>query len=526
METTAERLSKWLVRAFFALALLLMGGMFLCGLLAPEGSVPYTVLFFLLTAACAGLLCFFTLRYGKKLNNRRFFLLIACVLALMAVIQLLAARSLAVEPSWDFGGVYVSAREYVNYGRVITHEHYFERFYNNAGLLMLEIVYFKLLTLLGFTPYIGWGILLNVALIDAAILFMLLFCRKVWGNARAALVLAISFCFLPYYLYAPIFYTDSISMVFLTLPLYLFACLIKAKRRPVRLALAVAIGLIFSFGMKVKATVAIMLVAMLLYVIFNFGIKRIAAFFLAVLLPFAGFSVLFDGQVRRMGIVKEEQELTFKFPTEYWLFMGLKNPGGFNEADFEYIYAQPDYDAKQQAAREGISQRAADYGISGLLDHFRQKAAFTFNDGTYFTQNQLFRKPLHDSRLHEFVFWNGKYYTQAKAFQDAYHFVILVLLLAGMVLGLRKCRFDFTTLLYVALFGLSVFLMLWETRSRYLTNFTPVFLMLAADSLVQLGAAAGQLVKRRTSRHPIDSPPPSAGLQSPLEGGTERTDSL
>ena len=35
----------------------------------------------------------------------------------------------------------------------------------------------------------------------------------------------------------------------------------------------------------------------------------------------------------------------------------------------------------------------------------------------------------------------------------------------------------------LAVFGLFLFLLIWETRSRYLVNFVPVFLLLGADGL-------------------------------------------
>ena len=35
----------------------------------------------------------------------------------------------------------------------------------------------------------------------------------------------------------------------------------------------------------------------------------------------------------------------------------------------------------------------------------------------------------------------------------------------------------------IALFGLFLFLLIWETRSRYLVNFAPVFILLSIDGI-------------------------------------------
>ena len=39
-------------------------------------------------------------------------------------------------------------------------------------------------------------------------------------------------------------------------------------------------------------------------------------------------------------------------------------------------------------------------------------------------------------------------------------------------------------MLYVAFFGATLFLMLWEARSRYLFGFVPVLLLLAARGVI------------------------------------------
>lgn len=480
-----------LIKLFYGGALLLFGWFFLAGICSVQAKPLYLLPFGLLTLSLVALALFLTRRFGPRITDKLFWRLTLCVLAGLALLQLAAAYFLAVEPSWDFGGVYLSAYEYVTRGKVITHENYFARFPNNTGLLLWEIACFKVLKFLGVTApffYGVAGILMNLFVIDVSILFTVLFCRRTWGNARAVLVLALCVLFTPYILYSPIFYTDSMSLLFITLPLYLFSLYLGQERKGPRLVLAVSIGLLLAFGTKVKGSVAILLVALLLYAFFNFGLKRAACLALALAIPFAGFSVLFDRQVRRMGIIREEQASVFQFPTEYWFYMGLKSPGGFNQEDFDYIYSLEDTEARKEAAREGIAQRLSDYGPLGLLDHLTKKAAFTFSDGTYFIGVQLMRKPVRTTALSPWFLAGTKDFQPYQAAADAYHILILLLLLLGLALELRAKRgFGLTTLLYVTLFGVFLFLMMWETRSRYLLNFTPLMLILAADALSRAG---------------------------------------
>lgn len=488
---------QYAVRIFYVLCLLTVGVMFINAILSNKWVRLYTALIMLAMAAVAVLLYKLYVRF-HTVTDRQFAFVLILTTMLTMLLQVFISYYLQVRPSWDFGGVFISAREYVYEGRIITHEHYFERFPNNNGILMLEILFFKLIHKLGFGIQVYHGIALNIIFINAAVIFMVLFCRKMWGNTKALLFLVISFFFLPYLLYTPIFYTDTLSMVFVSAPLYLFACYLKQETTAGKVLIPIAMGLLLSFGVKVKGTVAILLIAIIIYIVFNFSFKKIVAAVLLVLIPFVSFSYLFDRNIERMNIVKENA-LDFKFPPEYWLYMGLRNPGGFSNDDFEYIYQLEGYEARQAAGRAGIAQRLSDYGVIGFLDHLRQKSAFTFNDGTYFAGILLNREPVKQNRLQSFFLNEGEHYLVYFAVSNAYQYLILLLLIAGMVMGFKKRGFDIATLLYVALFGLTAFLMIWETRSRYLLNFTPIMLALAANNLVYTGDKITEILKKHRS---------------------------
>ncbi len=479
----------FLTKAFFAVCLLTLGSFYIIGMINMTPSRGWLAAIFGVAFAALGLLIGFLIhRNADKITNRKLIILSAVAAVMLVFLQVMTIYYLSVEPSWDFGGVFVSAREYVERGRIITHEHYFERFSNNTGILAIEIVFFKLLNLLGIPVQYYHGSFLNILFIDAAVLFMLLFVRKVWGNARALMFLIIAFCFTPYILYAPIYYTDSISMIFISLPLYLFACALKCGKTWQKIVLLVSISLLLSMGTKTKGTVAILLVALLIYIIFNFDIKKIIASILLLVIPFLGFSLTFDYAIEAKGIIKKENIEQIKFPPEYWLYMGLntETSGGFNQSDFDEIYAAESYSERQEIARAGISERLSDFGFAGILGHIADKAAYTYRDGTYFISVMLSRQPLKDLRLLQIFRMDGQNSFIYYAWADAYHAVILALLITGMILGLRKRGFDITAMLYTALFGLALFLMIWETRSRYIFNYTPIMLALAGNSILEI----------------------------------------
>lgn len=485
-----------LVKIFYGGALALFAWFFISGMstLAAKSFwvFPLALGFLGLLLAAA----YFTEKYSEKITDRILFRICFGAAVVLAVSQLAAGYLLAVNPGWDFGGVYLSACDYVTHGRIITHEHYFERFSNNTGLLMWEIILFRFLKLLGIESsvlYGAAGIAMNIFAIDLSILFTVLFARRTWGNARAVLTLFLCVLFTPFVLYSPIFYTDSMSLPFTAIPLYLFSCGVQAEKPAVRLPLWVATGLLLAFGTKVKGNIAILLVAFCLYAAFNFGWKRFVAFLLAAWLPFFGFSALFDSQVKRMGLIHEKNLEQIQFPTEYWFYMGLKSPGGFNQEDFDFMYKLESRTERKHAGRAGIVRRIAEMGVAGMLRHLTEKSAYVFGDGTYFIRPQLNRQPLRKTALRDFV--NSPPYF---AISGGYHLCLLLLLLFGLAAGLtRRHGFDWLTLLYTALFGLALFLMMWEARSRYLLNFSPLMLLLAGDALVRLYALGKRLIRER-----------------------------
>lgn len=484
-----------LVRAFYGGALLLLGWFFLAaiGSMWGRGGAPWQQAWFLALAPLLLGAAWLARRFEGHVTDKALGWAAVGAFAALLLAQLAVAWLLPVEPSWDFGAVYVSAREYVEGVGISTYLHYFERFQNNTGLLVWEILLFKALRLLGAaSPQADlWaGMLMNIAVIDAAILFALLFCRRVWGNGRALLLLLLCLLFTPYILYAPIFYTDSMSMLFVTLPLYLLS-LYKGQEKPwARLGLGAATGVLLAFGTKVKGSVAVLLVALVLYALFNLSWKRLLGLLLAVLIPFGAFTVFFDWQVRSRGIIDPASAYQHQFPTEYWLYMGLQGDGGFSKDDFDYMYSLEDVGQRREAARAGIAQRLREYGLAGVAEHLTKKAAYTFGDGTCFIWVQLRRQPLYEGRI-------GRLSQEAQPFyraQDAYQALLLVCILLALVKGLLSAEgLDWAALLAVSLFGLALFLMMWETRSRYLLNFTPVMLLLMGEGL---SWAAGFLDRR------------------------------
>jgi hypothetical protein len=131
-----------------------------------------------------------------------------------------------------------------------------------------------------------------------------------------------------------------------------------------------------------------------------------------------------------------------------------------------------------------IREKLEEYGVTGMLQHLKQKILFTWGDGVYFAPEKLKRDPMQESPLHSWFLYDGANYQKTYRYCNA----VQLLLLGGILLSLlknirRRGQVREIQAMQLAVFGLFLFLLIWETRSRYLVNFVPVFVLLGLDGI-------------------------------------------
>ena len=167
--------------------------------------------------------------------------------------------------------------------------------------------------------------------------------------------------------------------------------------------------------------------------------------------------------------------------------MGLSGEGGFNANDVLYTQSFPNIDEKKAATVSEIKKRISDYGFTGLINHLTNKAVHnTWGDGTYFIFKEGQTHPETDSKLWDFVLKTGKYYNIFYYYCQGFHLAVLTLLMISLLIGIKKGIVNGTLLFKLAVYGLFLFLLIWETRSRYVYGFTPLLLLIAVDTYKEL----------------------------------------
>lgn len=116
-------------------------------------------------------------------------------------------------------------------------------------------------------------------------------------------------------------------------------------------------------------------------------------------------------------------------------------------------------------------------GIKGFVQHENDKLNFTWSDGTYYAPNKLRREPLNHNVYQNYVF--GEKNLPYVYLSQMVHVVLLVLMWIGG-LKILNDKINFESVMTISIFGLILFLLIWETRSRYLMIYLPVFAVLAS----------------------------------------------
>lgn len=412
---------------------------------------------------------------------------------------------------------------------------------NNIFLyLVLKGLYKIVYAITGSTSTI-FAIILNVILIYITIIFIYLIANKLWGAHIGLLTAIICLCFAPFYTYASQYYTDTFALPFVVIPIYLYLCAVTTEKctfcnrqknaenesintvsnykttcekkytflykkgdttgktpskKYINLkiyALYCSAGIILALGLKMKGSVAIILVAIILHLFLRTNIisflKKAAVILVSFLIVIFSFNAAVKGRI----FSPELQEQTER-PYTHYIMMGLRGNGGYSGEDSDFTASFTTQQEKKAANIEEIKKRIADFGFWGMLNHLTNKAVHnTWGDGTYTLFGEgIATIPQTDSKLWLFLTSpnqeesNTSYYNIFYYYSQGFHLAILTLLMISLGIGIKNGKIDGSLLFKIALFGLFLFLLIWETRARYVYSFTPLLLLIASDTCNQL----------------------------------------
>lgn len=402
-----------------------------------------------------------------------------CLIAFLIVIgifQISKIEELRFVPSFDLDAIYGGAIQWAETGTFSNYYDYFDWFPNNLGGLCFFYVLFKIGRLFS-KDYFFIAACGNEILLLLTFTMISLIAKKMWGSRYGLLTLLMTGCMLPFLFMTDAFYTDSLSALFPVLLLYLSMKIEDdGKRNTWKLYLLS--GIAAAAGIFIKPTVFIMVIAIVLSFLMRKKWGRAVKYIISVGMIYLLFALMFQTYMYHEHLDPELAEIK-NTPSYHWVMMGLKGEGGYNPEDYEFTRSFQDPEKREEALKAEIESRISQKGIGGMAALYGAKLFRCFGDGTFGISDFLDDNPQNQSLLHSYILYGGSKYGVYHSLCNIVFYSLLMLMFLYLIINGKKAE-GAGLAPSMALGGLAVFLMHWETSPRYITNYVPVIILLAA----------------------------------------------
>ncbi len=282
-------------------------------------------------------------------------------------------------------------------------------------------------------------------------------------------------------------YTDMAALLFPLLILRVYQLHVKSGGAH-EIRDFVLIGFLSYWGYRIKPTVLIVLIAVVLSELLglwgDFSRERLMRFFRMLLIFGAGtvlYSLVFRLMVSTSGL-RIDREL--ENGPLHMIMMGLnpESDGGYNVQDVLLADGLPGKQERRAAELSVIRERLAAFGPAGLLRHLFRKMLVIFNDGSFaFAQeggffDVTFPPAGKTGELLKSLYYPGGGGSAALLGIEQAAWLAVLFLSSGAAF-LEKDRIR--TALVLSLLGIAAFTLIFEARSRYLLVFAPLFIIAA-----------------------------------------------
>lgn len=475
--------SSWLYRVFNIVFVVLFAVIVLLAIFNNQGAQSGFLL--LLVAAAVGTLVIFLVsrlftaipRPGAILERVLVIVLLAVLFAGM-VVYIGRALLLQMDASSDYGQVFLAARDFVN-GKPEA-DSYFLLYPRNAGLYVLWCGFFSICSLFGEASFVFPAMVFNAAAITASVFLLFLCVRRMFGPNKALFVLVGAFFFLPFVAGAALPCAET-----LILPIPIAAVMIWMRARSnwrrseikgaiIRTCIA---SVLLGVGALFKMAILVVWVALALdLIILLCGKGRLRL----LLLSFLSMAVVFVALSAAFWLspLLPAFSMGDRIPEAGYVMAGMAEPGQ-GAADLQELETYDNAAQRTAYAAGEMVDRVREMGAGGFVVHLLDKLSYLYGDGSYSLGGEYDKA---DSSVFRAVFGS----TGAWFYITIYvSFAILAGMMVWMVVGALKSIFrgnDAFTFLRVAIFGLMLFLLIWDGGPRSLISLIPLVVLCALEA--------------------------------------------
>lgn len=387
-------------------------------------------------------------------------------------------------------GVIIDAAQSIIAGEVYFNDYFYNTPYQ-AGIVSELVLWYQFVNLFGVKSFNISCILLNILSIDTAIIGIYFLAKEVLGCAAANISLVLSVLFTPYFSYTTYYYTDTLSMPYPVLALLLYILLEKYGKKENRNLWVLRsgyllLGFVLALGIYIKASVAVVLIAILIHLFFSnldfhTIIKMELMIVVVLLFQLVSFSIIDSADWFPYNLTEAKG-----YPKTMWFLMGTNEQryGAYAPEDVALMLEERTYERRSKKCVQALKERLETNGLEWYIKFLTKKNVWMWGDGKYFASEVLAWFPHErESKILEYFSQeaDGKkgfcYWSQS----------VQIFLLIFMLLSFRKGKQNLSVnpmfLVHLCIFGIFLFMSLWEARPRYLLNMAPLFILSATDGI-------------------------------------------
>jgi 4-amino-4-deoxy-L-arabinose transferase and related glycosyltransferases of PMT family len=408
-------------------------------------------------------------RVFSKLTRLELKVVAICLGALVGLLELaiIAFFHSILPPVIDGGHTYGEALYLLAHGHA-SGDGYFKIYPNNIPVTVLRYWLYRLLSIIHVSDYTiidqtACAIVLSISIYFSWKLVMRQFNMKM---ANIYLLLALT-CF-PLFLYITYFYTDTVTLMFPVLLLYLWYLYHQSKK----IRFLALLGLLLGIGYELRPNVILFLPALAIYMLLVLKLKKTLLNLIVIIVIMIGTCFSINAYNVHLGFTPDPSKA---MPPTHWIMLGLSRYGEYTNADFALTFKQPTQQDKIRTDLKEIKLRIVQKNVLGLLYLWGLKIGGTYGMGAM--QYDFYtRVSANQTTAYQYLFNHQKQLTLYII--QVFHIVTIFFLVLSAMNYFRTRRTNLNLLIQISLFGNFVFYtFLWESEPRYSLLFTPFMLL-------------------------------------------------
>jgi len=490
-------IKKFSFNAFYIIFAVFSVWISAAGFLNAAGNTAANFVLLLFAAAVLLAVCVTLVRL-PEISPKAYRVAVTAIFAVYTVCLVLFGTTTMTAHISDLRVLVQAADYWLEHGDIVHYSGYFTVCRNTLGNAIFIYLMYIPMHLLGIDIFSNtaesWGIAVNCLMIVLAVFFLYRIAVRILKNRNCEILFLLLCCvYLPFYLWAHRYYSDTLSLPFLTASLWLFLksreCCGKKK-----VLYALICGVCLWAGYFIRGSLVIALVAIVLFSAFC-DKKDFVKSGLAVLIAFIITLTGWNSYVNHNSWIDYSNTQENEYPLTMWLMYGAHGEGNYNDDDVNYLQSLP-AGQRPEAAKEKLKEYYSQYNFKSYLEFLTLKYGITYGNGLF--DAELYLNNQRSSNFtHQFLIEGMPLFAPFRYIANALHFAVLALAAVSGFINWRKKEWNVPMLMHIALLGNIIFFSFWETKARYAFGITPILLILCIYTLYE----TAKFAERKTNKN-------------------------